>query len=138
MYYHFTLLELFRSTALLKIANGTINPREICLQAADAIQSLVHIYSQLYSLHLAPSFVSHFILASTSMHVLLDTGRQDLMDSGAKQEEIDAAGPAVSETIKTSIIHLTSMALSQNSAKKALQTLESLTSKEPAPQQFGS
>ncbi|TVY75969.1 Nitrogen assimilation transcription factor nit-4 [Lachnellula suecica] len=70
MYYHFAILLLFRPFIKLDIVGSKISPRDVCSQAADAISTLVHSYSQLYSLRRTPSFVPYFVLTSGITHVV--------------------------------------------------------------------
>ncbi|KAI1445488.1 fungal-specific transcription factor domain-containing protein [Annulohypoxylon stygium] len=69
MYYHFAILLLFRPLIKLRIIGSGILPRDVCSQAADAIQGLLRSYSQLYTLRRTPSFVPYFVLTSSIMHL---------------------------------------------------------------------
>lgn len=69
MYYHFAILLLFRPLIKLRIIGSAILPRDVCAQAADAIQGLLRSYSQLYTLRRTPSFVPYFVLTSSIMHL---------------------------------------------------------------------
>ncbi|KAI1474731.1 nitrogen assimilation transcription factor nirA [Daldinia eschscholtzii] len=69
MYYHFAILLLFRPLIKLRIIGSGILPRDVCAQAADAIQGLLRSYSQLYTLRRTPSFVPYFVLTSSIMHL---------------------------------------------------------------------
>ncbi|KAI0020035.1 nitrogen assimilation transcription factor nirA [Xylariomycetidae sp. FL0641] len=69
MYYHFAILLLFRPLIKLRIIGSSILPRDVCAQAADAIQGLLRSYSQLYTLRRTPSFVPYFVLTSSIMHL---------------------------------------------------------------------
>ncbi|KAL7621702.1 hypothetical protein AAE478_009029 [Parahypoxylon ruwenzoriense] len=69
MYYHFAILLLFRPLIKLRIIGSSILPRDVCSQAADAIQGLLRSYSQLYTLRRTPSFVPYFVLTSCIMHL---------------------------------------------------------------------
>ncbi|CAK7270130.1 hypothetical protein SEPCBS119000_003930 [Sporothrix epigloea] len=71
MYYHFAILLLFRPLIRLRIIGFSATPRDICLQAADAIQGLLGSYSQLYTLQRTPSFVPYFVLTSCIMHLAI-------------------------------------------------------------------
>lgn len=70
MYYHYAILLLFRPFIKLELAGGQDSPRDICVQAANAISSLVKSYSGLYTLKRTPSFVPYFVLASTITHMI--------------------------------------------------------------------
>ncbi|KAI5861014.1 nitrogen assimilation transcription factor nirA [Durotheca rogersii] len=71
MYYHFAILLLFRPLIKLRIIGSGILPRDVCAQAADAIQGLLRSYSQLYTLRRTPSFVPYFVLTSSIMHLAI-------------------------------------------------------------------
>ncbi|KIH87367.1 c6 zinc finger domain containing protein [Sporothrix brasiliensis 5110] len=71
MYYHFAILLLFRPLIKLRIIGSRILPKDVCLQAADAIQGLLRSYSQLYTLQRTPSFVPYFVLTSSIMHLAI-------------------------------------------------------------------
>ncbi|KAI1744752.1 fungal-specific transcription factor domain-containing protein [Xylaria scruposa] len=71
MYYHFAILLLFRPLIKLRIIGSAILPRDVCSQAADAIQGLLRSYSQLYTLRRTPSFVPYFLLTSSIMYLAI-------------------------------------------------------------------
>lgn len=71
MYYHFAILLLFRPLIKLRILGSKVLPRDVCSQAADAIQGLLRSYSQLYTLRRTPSFVPYFVLTSAMMHMAI-------------------------------------------------------------------
>jgi hypothetical protein len=64
MYYHFAILLLFQPFIRLDIVGSGVSPRDVCLQAADAIMALSNSYDQLYTLRRTPSFVPYFVLAA--------------------------------------------------------------------------
>lgn len=70
MYYHYSILLLFGPFIKLRILGSSLNPYEICVQAADAIASLLRSYRQLYGLRRIPSFVSYIVLASGIMQLV--------------------------------------------------------------------
>lgn len=70
MYYHFAILLLFRPFIKLDIIGSGVSPRDICIQAADAITTLVNSYSKLYTLRRTPSFVPYFVLTSSLAHLI--------------------------------------------------------------------
>ncbi len=102
MYYHFAILLMFRPLIKLRIIGSAIRPRDVCAQAADAIQGLLRSYSQLYTLRRTPSFVPYFVLTSSIMHLAIgasassspspDDGRDshDARDSHDGREGHDA------------------------------------------------
>ncbi|KUJ08152.1 uncharacterized protein LY89DRAFT_336286 [Mollisia scopiformis] len=70
MYYHCAILLLFRPFIKLDITGSSVSPRDMCMQAADAITTLVNSYSKLYTLRRTPSFVPYFVLASSIAHLI--------------------------------------------------------------------
>ncbi|KAK8068622.1 nitrogen assimilation transcription factor nirA [Apiospora saccharicola] len=82
MYYHFAILLLFRPLIKLRIIGSSILPRDVCSQAADAIQGLLRSYSQLYTLRRTPSFVPYFVLTSSIMHLAIGAS-SPMQSSGA-------------------------------------------------------
>lgn len=65
MCYHFAVVLLFGPFIKLRFRGSTIDPYDICTQAANAIVSLLGSYSQLYSLHRTPCFATRIALASS-------------------------------------------------------------------------
>ncbi|POS83322.1 hypothetical protein EPUL_004722 [Erysiphe pulchra] len=65
IFYHYTILLLFRPLIRLDITNSTVSPREVCLEASDAISSLISSYNDLYTLHHAPALVPYIVLLSS-------------------------------------------------------------------------
>ncbi|KAI1343550.1 fungal-specific transcription factor domain-containing protein [Xylariaceae sp. FL0016] len=90
MYYHFAILLLFRPLIKLRIIGSSLLPRDVCTQAADAIQGLLRSYSQLYTLRRTPSFVPYFVLTSSIMH--LAVGAND--SSGQPTSPAAASNPS--------------------------------------------
>ncbi|OAA63523.1 c6 zinc finger domain containing protein [Niveomyces insectorum RCEF 264] len=71
MYYHFAILLVFRPLLKLRILGSSVLPKDVCLQAADAIQGLLKSYSQLYTLRRTPTFVPYFALTSSIVHLAI-------------------------------------------------------------------
>ncbi|RKF59746.1 Nitrogen assimilation transcription factor nirA [Erysiphe neolycopersici] len=65
VFYHYTILLLFRPLIKVDITNSNVSPREVCLEASDAISSLVNSYNELYTLHHAPALVPYIVLISS-------------------------------------------------------------------------
>jgi hypothetical protein len=84
MYYHFAILLLFRPLIKLRIIGSAILPRDVCSQAADAIQGLLRSYSQLYTLRRTPSFVPYFLLTSSIMHLAVGASINRSTSPGAR------------------------------------------------------
>lgn len=132
MYYHFAILLLFRPLIKLRIIGSKVAPRDVCSQAADAIQNLLKSYSQLYTLKRTPSFVPYFVLTSTIMHLAIGATR---LSSDANVGGTDAMGasakidPHVSDSLSQGIADLEEMAPCHHFAEQALNILRFLASK---------
>lgn len=134
MYYHFAILLLFRPLIKLRIIGSSISPRDVCSQAADAIQGLLHSYSQLYTLRRTPSFVPYFVLTSSIMHLAIaaSTGPQQNSGSGQgppQQPGQTKLGEKVTASINQGIADLTEMAPCHHFAEQALNILRYLAKK---------
>lgn len=70
MYYHYAILLLFGPFIKVRFTGSSISPNEICVQAADAIMSLVRSYRQLYTLRRTPCFVPYIVLAASIVHLV--------------------------------------------------------------------
>ncbi|KAK2007595.1 fungal-specific transcription factor domain-containing protein [Colletotrichum eremochloae] len=136
MYYHFAILLLFRPLIKLRIIGSKLLPRDVCGQAADAIQGLLRSYSQLYTLRRTPSFVPYFVLTSSIMHLAIGAA------CAPPQKGFDATAPAsvdppaqppypphVVEAIKQGIRDLEEMAPCHHFAEQALNILRYLAKK---------
>ncbi|KAK3330699.1 fungal-specific transcription factor domain-containing protein [Apodospora peruviana] len=145
MYYHFAILLLFRPLIKLRIIGSSVSPRDVCLQAADAITGLLHSYSQLYTLRRTPSFVPYFVLTSSIMHLAIGATVSDTPTVGENQHmqlkiepssvtKADTEGapkidPRVAEAISRGIADLTEMAPCHFFAEQALNILRFLAKK---------
>jgi hypothetical protein len=70
MCYYFATILLFGPFIRLRFLTSTILPLEVCVQAADAITSLLGSYRQLYSLRRTPCFAPIIGLASNTVHLV--------------------------------------------------------------------
>lgn len=140
MYYHFAILLLFRPLIKLKIVGSKVSPRDVCSQAADAIQGLLRSYSQLYTLRRTPSFVPYFVLTSAIMHMAIAASTpadpsSDPPPSDAAHPSIPASAPSgksdprVFKSIRQGIADLTEMAPCHHFAQQALNILRYLSKK---------
>lgn len=140
MYYHFAILLLFRPLIKLRIIGSSISPRDVCTQAADAIQGLLRSYSQLYTLRRTPSFVPYFVLTSAIMHLAVGATTSPSLPAqpGRPKEPGEAGQPTVasakvearvSEAIGRGIADLTEMAPCHHFAEQALNILRYLAKK---------
>ncbi|KAJ3525290.1 hypothetical protein NM208_g11701 [Fusarium decemcellulare] len=129
MYYHFAILLLFRPLIKLRIIGSKVSPRDVCSQAADAIQGLLRSYSQLYTLRRTPSFVPYFVLTSAIMHLAIGA---TTIKSDPSEEDMEKAAkidPHVAESITQGIQDLTEMAPCHHFAEQALNILRYLAQK---------
>ncbi|KAF4981649.1 hypothetical protein FZEAL_2589 [Fusarium zealandicum] len=129
MYYHFAILLLFRPLIKLRINGSKVSPRDVCSQAADAIQGLLRSYSQLYTLRRTPSFVPYFVLTSSIMHLAIEA---TAIKTDPTQSDIETAAklnPHVADSIKQGITDLTEMAPCHQFAEQALNILRYLAQK---------
>ncbi|GAO17293.1 hypothetical protein UVI_02044520 [Ustilaginoidea virens] len=133
MYYHFAILLLFRPLIKLRIIGSKIVPKDVCSQAADAIQGLLTSYSQLYTLRRTPSFVPYFVLTSSIMHLAIGASTSDLVGSGDAQpadiEQVVKTNPRVMAALKRGIADLAEMAPCHHFAEQALHILGHLARK---------
>ncbi|KAM3505124.1 hypothetical protein MY11210_008087 [Beauveria gryllotalpidicola] len=142
MYYHFAILLLFRPLIKLRIIGSKVSPRDVCSQAADAIQSLLKSYSQLYTLRRTPSFVPYFVLTSTIMHLAIGATKVSSDLSGSA--DVDAMGesakidPHASDSLAQGIADLAEMAPCHHFAEQALNILRFLAKKWNIEVEFGS
>ncbi|KAM7205224.1 Zn(2)-Cys(6) zinc finger domain protein [Rhypophila sp. PSN 637] len=122
MYYHFAILLLFRPLIKLRIiGNDDLDPRELCLQAADAITGLLRSYSQMFTLRRTPSFVPYFVLTSCIMHLAIGANKGE-----SQEPEITTR---VADAIARGIADLTDMAPCHFFAEQALSILRFLAKK---------
>ncbi|KFA47478.1 hypothetical protein S40293_02116, partial [Stachybotrys chartarum IBT 40293] len=132
MYYHFAILLLFRPLIKLRILGSEVLPRDVCSQAADAIQGLLKSYSQLYTLRRTPSFVPYFVLTSSIMHLAVGAASAQ-SDSGEsttqKMENASKLNARSVESISQGIADLTEMAPCHQFAEQALNILRYLAKK---------
>lgn len=143
MYYHFAILLLFRPLIKLRIIGSKVSPRDVCSQAADAIQNLLKSYSQLYTLRRTPSFVPYFVLTSTIMHLAIgatkvsaDLGNPVATDTDTMGESAKI-NPRVAESLSQGISDLTEMAPCHHFAEQALNILRYLAKKWNIEVEFG-
>uniref|UniRef100_A0A0D2YF37 Xylanolytic transcriptional activator regulatory domain-containing protein n=1 Tax=Fusarium oxysporum (strain Fo5176) TaxID=660025 RepID=A0A0D2YF37_FUSOF len=122
MYYHFATLLLFWPFVNLRIIESEVSPRDVCLQAANAIQGFLTSYSRIYPLKLAPSFVPYFALASSIIHLALMAGTVQAHKLGtAARTDLH-----LSEAVKQGIDGLAEMARYHHVAEQALHLLRHL------------
>lgn len=129
MYYHFAILLLFRPLIKLRIIGSKVSPRDVCSQAADAIQGLLKSYSSLYTLRRTPSFVPYFVLTSAIMHLAIGATTVGSDMTEADMEKAVKVDPRVADSITQGISDLTEMAPCHQFAEQALNILRYLATK---------
>ncbi|KAF4338028.1 nitrogen assimilation transcription factor nit-4 [Fusarium beomiforme] len=129
MYYHFAILLLFRPLIKLRIIGSKVSPRDVCSQAADAIQGLLRSYSSLYTLRRTPSFVPYFVLTSAIIHLAIGATTVSSDTTEADMEKAAKVDPRVAESITQGISDLTEMAPCHQFAEQALNILRYLAAK---------
>lgn len=134
MYYHFAILLLFRPLIKLRIIGSKVLPRDVCSQAADAIQGLLRSHSQLYTLRRTPSFVPYFVLTSSIMHLAIGASAQstprhqeDVMEPSDEAKESITSHMA--QAIKQGVEDLKEMSPCHHFAEQALNILRYLAQK---------
>ncbi|KAF5697412.1 nitrogen assimilation transcription factor nirA [Fusarium mundagurra] len=125
MYYHFAILLLFGPFVKLRITGSEVLPRDVCLQAAGAIQGLLTSYSRLYTLKWAPAFVPYFALASSIMHLVVMAGTVQInkFDTAVRTD------PHLFEAVKQGIARFAEMTPRHHIAEQALHLLRYLAKK---------
>lgn len=141
MYYQFAMLLLFRPVIKLRIIGSNVVPRDVCSQAANAIQALARSYAQLYTLRRTPSFVPYFVLAAAIVHLAIAASEppddDDMADdaTGAGQRLPSRKPPApkinrhAAEVMSRGIADLAEMAPCHHFAEQGLNILRSLGKK---------
>lgn len=132
MYYHFAILLLFRPLIKLRIVGSKVSPRDVCLQAADAIQRLLTSYSQLYTLRLTPTFVPYFVLTATILRLAIGATRMQGDSSSLGEQELKVAArmdPQSTKALQQGIADLTEMVPCHHFAEQALNILQYLAKK---------
>lgn len=111
MYYHFAIVLTFRPFMKLRIKNSPILPRQLCLQAADAIQTHLRSYSNLYTLRRSPSFAPYIILVSSRIFIEADGLTLASPNAPPRNEE-----PNTAEALRRGIGYLDEMAACHRTA----------------------
>ncbi|KAL2758317.1 hypothetical protein ACRALDRAFT_1061517 [Sodiomyces alcalophilus JCM 7366] len=131
MYYHFAILLMFRPLIKLRIIGSKVLPRDVCFQAADAIQGLLRSHAQLYTLRRTPSFVPYFVLTSSIMHLALGASARSSQKGPGGLSEPSAGGkqavdPRVAKAIRQGVDDLKEMSPCHYFAEQALNILRYL------------
>lgn len=74
-------------------------PRRICLEAADAIGSLVKSYTRLYTLQRTPSLVPYFVLTAAAVHLATMTSCTQSDFADPERQSLHLANPACSSSL---------------------------------------
>ncbi|KAM3551621.1 hypothetical protein MY1884_007629 [Beauveria asiatica] len=125
MQYHFSILLLFRPFIRLRIAGSEIVPKDVCLQSASSIHTLLKCYAQLYTLRRTPTFLPHFILTSSITLLIIGvlSARPDPNGGGTKVD------PGIVDDVKLGIDSLEEIAPCHHFAEQAVNVLRCLAVK---------
>lgn len=131
MHYHFAILLLFWPVTELKIVGTELSPKDICVQAADAIGTLVQSYARLCTLQRTPSLVPYFMLTAAVVHLatITDSRQTNSTMSGSERYEFAKTTdkPAVDARLNEDVTFLKEMTHCHPLAGKALRILSYLT-----------
>lgn len=125
MQYHFSILLLFRPFIRLRIAGSEIVPKDVCLQSASSIHTLLKCYAQLYTLRRTPTFLPHFILTSSITLLIIGilSARPDSHGSGTKVDQ------GIADDVKLGLDSLEELAPCHHFAEQAANVLRCLAVK---------
>ncbi|KAK6858606.1 hypothetical protein PG995_005170 [Apiospora arundinis] len=98
IYYNCAVLLLFRPFIRLRIDGSCVIPRDVCVEAADAVRRLIRSYAQLYGLQRSPSFLPYLTLISATMPLTAAS----LEDNGS----LAATAPAQSAMLADDVQHV--------------------------------
>ncbi|KAM3549715.1 hypothetical protein ARSEF4850_008711 [Beauveria asiatica] len=126
MGYNFTPAVLFSQPFIrLRIAGSEIVPKDVCLQSASSIHTLLKCYAQLYTLRRTPTFLPHFILTSSITLLIIGvlSARPDPNGGGTKVD------PGIVDDVKLGIDSLEEIAPCHHFAEQAVNVLRYLAVK---------
>ncbi|KAK8141432.1 hypothetical protein G3M48_010529 [Beauveria asiatica] len=126
MGYNFTPAVLFSQPFIrLRIAGSEIVPKDVCLQSASSIHTLLKCYAQLYTLRRTPTFLPHFILTSSITLLIIGilSARPDPNGGGTKVD------PGIVDDVKLGIDSLEEIAPCHHFAEQAVNVLRCLAVK---------
>lgn len=125
MQYHFSILLLFRPFIRLRIAGSELVPKDVCLQSASSIHTLLKCYAQLYTLRRTPTFLPHFILTSSITLLIIGilNARPGSNGSGTKVDQ------GIADDVKLGVDSLEEIAPCHHFAEQAANILRCLAVK---------
>ncbi|KFY99118.1 hypothetical protein V500_01451, partial [Pseudogymnoascus sp. VKM F-4518 (FW-2643)] len=82
--YHFGLLILFGPLIGVRLFDSSVMPDDICSQAADAINSHIWSYRELYSLRRIHAFIPYISLSASVAHLVTARNQSMTSDSFSK------------------------------------------------------
>ncbi|KAM3478302.1 hypothetical protein MY8738_006036 [Beauveria namnaoensis] len=124
--YNFTPAVLFSQPFIrLRIAGSELVPKDVCLQSASSIHTLLKCYAQLYTLRRTPTFLPHFILTSSITLLIIGilNARPDSNGSGAKVDQ------GIADDVKLGMDSLEEIAPCHHFAEQAANILRCLAVK---------
>ncbi|KAH7085177.1 fungal-specific transcription factor domain-containing protein [Paraphoma chrysanthemicola] len=70
MLYHTIIVHLFRPMLKVDLIHSDVRPRDICIEAANKVSSIVRAYRQHYSFRVAHLAIPHILLSVSIVHLL--------------------------------------------------------------------
>lgn len=70
MLYHTIIVHLFRPMLKVDLIHSDVRPRDICIEAANKVSSIVRTYRQFYDFRVAHLIISHILLSVSIVHLL--------------------------------------------------------------------
>ncbi|KGQ04875.1 Nitrogen assimilation transcription factor nirA [Beauveria bassiana D1-5] len=124
--YNFTPAVLFSQPFIrLRIAGSELVPKDVCLQSASSIHTLLKCYAQLYTLRRTPTFLPHFILTSSITLLIIGilNARPGSNGSGTKVDQ------GIADDVKLGVDSLEEIAPCHHFAEQAANILRCLAVK---------
>ncbi|RMZ69473.1 putative pathway-specific regulatory nit-4 [Pyrenophora seminiperda CCB06] len=85
MLYHTIIVHLFRPLLKVDLIHSNIQPRVICINAANEVSKLVRLYRKFYSFRTAHLLIPHILLTVGVVHLLYskdnETSKNNLIES---------------------------------------------------------
>jgi hypothetical protein len=119
MYYHFTIILTFYPLMNSHFLDSNISALEVCMDAADAVTTLVRSYENLHGLRRTPCFLPYILFASGIVHL------------GATKPKINPIDTLIQSAQEVAILQL--MSVCHGSSKRACRILLSRALHPSAP-----
>ncbi|KAF2035527.1 hypothetical protein EK21DRAFT_53843 [Setomelanomma holmii] len=92
MLYHTIIVHLFRPMLKVELIHSDLRPRDICIEAANKVSSIVRIYRQSYDFRVAHLLIPHILLSVSIVHLLYSkdnrTSYQNLIEGLQGLEDV--------------------------------------------------